>query len=147
MKTDKEKKSQKVIRSRPKAKVSAKTGSRARRKGHNYERAIVKFFKDLGFEQAKTSRLGSRLLDAAKVDICDIPFNVQCKAVEAHIDYYKLTDEITAEVGKLVPRRAEYPVIIFHKKNKKTNVVMTMDEFSKFFKMVYANKLIYESYI
>lgn len=136
-----------MIRSRPKAKVSAKTGSRARRKGHNYERAIVKFFKDLGFEQAKTSRLGSRLLDAAKVDICDIPFNVQCKAVEAHIDYYKLTDEITAEVGKLVPRRAEYPVIIFHKKNKKTNVVMTMDEFSKFFKMVYANKLIYESYI
>lgn len=147
MKTDKEKKSQKVIRSRPKQKVSSNTGSRARRKGHNYERAIVKFFKDLGFEQAKTSRLGSRLLDAAKVDICDIPFNVQCKAVEAHIDYYKLTEEITAELTKLVPRRAEYPVIIFHKKNKKTNVVMTMDEFQKFFKAMWANKLIYESYI
>lgn len=147
MRTDKEKKSQKVIRSRPKAKVSSKTGSRARRKGHNYERAIVKFFKDLGFEQAKTSRLGSRLLDAAKVDICDIPFNVQCKAVEAHIDYYKLTEEITAELAKLLPKRAEYPVIIFHKKNKKTNIVMTMDEFEKFFKAMWANKLIYESYI
>lgn len=144
MKTEKEKKSQKVIRSRP---HSPKTGARARRKGHNYERSIVKFFRDLGFEHAKTSRLGSRLLDSAKVDICDIPFNVQCKAVEAHIDYYKLTDEVTSEVSKLVPKRAEYPVIIFHKKNKKTNVVMTMDEFSKFFNMVWANKLIYENYI
>jgi Holliday junction resolvase len=146
MKTEKEKKSQKVIRSRPKAK-SPNSGARARRKGHNYERNIVKFFKDLGFEQAKTSRLGSRLLDAAKVDICDIPFNVQCKAVEAHIDYYKLTEEISAELAKLVPKRVEYPVIIFHKKNKKTNVVMTMDEFSKFFKAMWSNKLIYDHYV
>ena len=74
MKTEKEKKSQKTIRSRP---HSPKTGARARRKGHNYERSIVKFFRDLGFEHAKTSRLGSRLLDSAKVDICDIPFNVR----------------------------------------------------------------------
>lgn len=145
MRKEKEKKSQKVIRSRPNA--SPRSGARARRKGHNYERAIVKFFKDLGFEDAKTSRLGSRLLDAAKVDICDIPFNVQCKAVEAHIDYYKLTEEITAELKKLLPKRAEYPVIIFHKKNKKTNVVMTMEEFNKFFEMIRDNKIIYDPYI
>lgn len=98
-KTEKEKKSEKVIRSRPSKPAGA--GKRARRKGHNYERTIVKYFKDLGFDQAKTSRLGSRLLDSAKVDICDIPFNVQCKAVEANIDYYKLTDEISKELKKL----------------------------------------------
>lgn len=136
----KEEKSNKVIRSRP-AK-SAGAGKRARRKGHNYERTVVKYFKDLGFDQAKTSRLGSRLLDSAKVDICDIPFNVQCKAVEAHIDYYKLTDEIRTELHKLIPDREDYPIMIFHKKNKKTNVVMTLEEFTKFFSTMYANKLI-----
>jgi hypothetical protein len=139
-KSDKEKKSEKIIRSRSAKPAGA--GKRARRKGHNYERTVVKYFKDLGFDRAKTSRLGSRLLDSAKVDICDIPFNVQCKAVEAHIDYYKLTDEIKTELTKLVPEREDYPILIFHKKNKKTNVVMTLEEFTKFFNHMWAKKLI-----
>lgn len=130
MKTVKEKKSQKVIRSR-KSPITAGAGKRARRKGHNYERTIVKFFKDLGYADAKTSRLGSRLLDSAKVDICDIPFNVQCKAVEANIDYSKLTGEIEGEITKLIPGRINLPIMIFHKKNRNTNVVMTLDEFEK----------------
>jgi hypothetical protein len=130
MKTVKEKKSQKVIRSR-KSPTTAGAGKRARRKGHNYERTIVKFFKDLGYVDAKTSRLGSRLLDSAKVDICDIPFNVQCKAVEANIDYNKLTGEIEGEITKLIPGRINLPIMIFHKKNRNTNVVMTLDEFEK----------------
>lgn len=123
-------------------KKNSSTGTRSRRKGHNYERTIVKYFKTLGYIEAKTSRLGSRLLDSAKVDICDIPFNVQCKAVEAHIDYYKLTEEISKELKKLFPYREDYPILIFHKKNKKTNVVMTLEEFNKFFKDAYANRLI-----
>jgi hypothetical protein len=139
-KTEKEKKSEKIIRSRPSKPAGA--GKRARRKGHNYERTVVKYFKDLGFDQAKTSRLGSRLLDSAKVDICDIPFNVQCKAVEANIDYYKLTDEISKELKKLIPQREDYPILIFHKKNKKTNVVMTLEEFTKFFNKMFETRLI-----
>lgn len=130
MKSEKEKKSQKVIRSR-KSPTTSGAGKRARRKGHNYERTIVKFFKDLGYTDAKTSRLGSRLLDSAKVDICDIPYNVQCKAVEANIDYKKLTDEIEGEINKLTPGRANLPIMIFHKKNRNTNVVMTLEEFEK----------------
>lgn len=124
---DKKAKSEKVIRSRPSKPAGA--GKRARRKGHNYERSVVKFFKDLGYDQAKTSRLGSRLLDSAKVDICDIPFNVQCKAVEANIDYHKLTDEVKTELEKLMPQREKYPIIIFHKRNKKTNVILTIEQF------------------
>jgi hypothetical protein len=123
----------------PRAKKSPTTsgaGKRARRKGHNYERTVVKFFRDLGYTDAKTSRLGSRLLDSAKVDICDIPFNVQCKAVEANIDYSKLTGEIEGEIAKLTPGRINLPIIIFHKKNRNTNVVMTLDEFEKFMKQL-----------
>jgi hypothetical protein len=123
----------------PRAKKGPTTsgaGKRARRKGHNYERTVVKYFKDLGYADAKTSRLGSRLLDSAKVDICDIPFNVQCKAVEANIDYSKLTGEIEGEIAKLTPGRINLPIIIFHKKNRNTNVVMTLDEFEKFMKQL-----------
>lgn len=137
MSTDKEKKSQKVIRSRPAKPASS--GKRARRKGHNYERTIVKLFKDLGYDEAKTSRLGSRLLDSAKVDICDIPFNVQCKAVEANINYVNLTTEITTEIAKLVPNRKDFPILIFHKKDRQTTVAMTLDEFIKFIKSFKTN--------
>ena len=76
------------------------------------------------------------------MDICDIPFNVQCKAVEANIDYYKLTDEISKELKKLIPQREDYPILIFHKKNKKTNVVMTLEEFTKFFNKMFETRLI-----
>ena len=92
----------------------------------------------LGFTEAITTRLGSRLMDAAKIDVCNVPFNVQCKAVEAKIDYHKLTDEITAEIEKLVPDRLPFPIMIFHKRNKKTSVVMTIDEFEKLLLMFVA---------
>ena len=131
MESWKEKKAKKTIRSRP-----SSSGRRARTKGHNFERTIVNYLKRIGFTEAITTRLGSRLMDAAKIDVCNVPFNVQCKAVEAKIDYHKLTDEITAEIEKLVPERLQYPIMVFHKRNKKTSVTMTLDEFEKFLLLV-----------
>lgn len=109
-------------------------GARNRRKGHNLERVIAKWFRDLGFARACTTREGSRLMDNAKLDICYIPFNVQCKAVESHIDYAALTQEVKTEVKKLVPERESYPIIIFHKRKRKTNVIFTLEEFEKLIK-------------
>lgn len=108
---------------------TANRGVRARRKGHSFERAVSKFFKRFGYNHACTSRLGSRLMDNAKIDICNIPFNVQCKADESNINYNKLTEEIKTEIAKLIPERLVYPILIFHKKNKKTNVIMTLEQF------------------
>ena len=133
MESKKEKKAKKTIRSRP-----SNSGKRARTKGHNFERTIVNWLRKLGYTEAITTRLGSRLMDAAKIDVCNVPFNVQCKAVEAKIDYHKLTDEITAEIEKLVPDRLPFPIMIFHKRNKKTSVVMTIDEFEKLLMMLVA---------
>lgn len=133
MESRKAKKAKKTIRSRP-----SNSGKRARTKGHNFERATVNWLRKLGFSEAITTRLGSRLMDAAKIDVCNVPFNVQCKAVEAKIDYHKLTDEITAEIEKLVPDRLPFPIMIFHKRNKKTSVVMTIDEFEKLLLMFVA---------
>lgn len=133
MESRKAKKAKKTIRSRP-----SNSGKRARTKGHNFERTTVNWLRKLGFTEAITTRLGSRLMDAAKIDVCNVPFNVQCKAVEAKIDYHKLTDEITAEIEKLVPDRLPFPIMIFHKRNKKTSVVMTIDEFEKLLLMFVA---------
>jgi hypothetical protein len=133
MESRKERKAKKTIRSRP-----SSSGKRARTKGHNFERAVVNYLKKVGFTEAMTTRLGSRLMDAAKIDVCNVPFNVQCKAVEAKIDYHKLTDDIAAEIEKLVPSRLPYPIVIFHKRNKKTSVVMTIDEFEKMLLMMLA---------
>lgn len=106
--------------------------SRNRRAGHNYERECTNYFKSLGFLRARTSRQASRLLDDAKVDIAYIPFNVQCKAVNSNINYLTLIKEVNTGIDKLMPERKEYPVIVFHKKkNKKTLVVMDIDEFTK----------------
>jgi hypothetical protein len=110
-------------------------GSKNRRAGHNYERKCTNYFKELGFLRARTSRQASRLLDDAKVDIAYIPFNVQCKAVDSNMNYLTLIDEINVKIKELVPERKDYPTIVFHKrKNKKTLVVMNIDEFTKLLK-------------
>lgn len=115
-------------------------GSKSRRKGHNYERDIVKFFNKLGFK-ALTTRNASRLMDNAKIDIYGLPFNVQCKAVEARIEYHNLTKEITDQILKLCPDRSNFPIIIFHKRKKKTTVTMTLEEFEKLIAQSYGTTI------
>ena len=51
-----------------------------KRKGSNAERYYAQTFRDLGFEYCKTSRLGSKLHDNAKIDLIFIPYNIQIKA-------------------------------------------------------------------
>ncbi len=56
------------------------TGKTNKRRGHDAERYYAKLFKDLGFPLCETSRLASRKHDNAKIDLVDIPFNIQIKA-------------------------------------------------------------------
>lgn len=93
----------------------------ARTKGHNYERRIVQEFINLGWINAKTSRKANPELDALKVDLVETnPFQVQCKAVEAGINYHKLL--------KSMPNNDQHNVI-FHKRNGHQVVVMDKDTF------------------
>ena len=48
--------------------------------GHNAERYYCKIFKNLGFEFCNTARYASRLHDDAKIDLVNLPFNLQVKA-------------------------------------------------------------------
>lgn len=111
-------------------------GKANRRKGHNLERAIVKKFKDSGYEFAKTSRQASRLLDDSKVDIAFVPFLPQCKkGYVKGLNYTQIIKEIKEAIQTNFPPDNEvhkYPCLIFHDKGRKSEeklVIMEEDTF------------------
>ena len=59
--------------------MAKSNGSRNRTMGHNAERYYCTLFKEW-FPFCTTSRLGSRLYDNAKIDLINLPFNLQIKA-------------------------------------------------------------------
>lgn len=60
--------------------LNKRRGATNKRKGHDAERYYAQVFKELGFSFCVTARLGSRLYDNAKIDLINLPFNVQIKA-------------------------------------------------------------------
>jgi len=95
----------------------------ARNKGKNFELAIISQLKEQGF-QAVSSRMESKSMDDAKVDIIDnTPFYFQCKAVERMNESYH-------EIIKSMPA-GKVPVIL-HKRNRKGTVaVMDWEAFKR----------------
>jgi len=96
--------------------------SASRRKGHNLERAIAKLFRGFGFKFAKTSREASRLLDSCKIDIANIPLNIQCKNGynNNRPKYETIYKECKEELKKNYPptdNLHNYPIVLVHKLN------------------------------
>ena len=54
----------------------------SRAKGNSYELQIINKFKERGWVDCVSSSSESKRTDDAGVDICYLPVNVQCKAVE-----------------------------------------------------------------
>lgn len=126
--------------------VKKRSPAYSRRKGHNAERAITKLFKDIGYEDAATSRYASRLLDDCKVDIANVPYNVQSKAVEANIDYIALIKEIKDNLSKKFKERLEYPTVVAHKRNRKTLYIMEEDDFFEMVRSIHDGEEIFQRY-
>jgi hypothetical protein len=103
----------------------------ARKKGNSYELQIVNELKELGYDVG-SSRNESRKMDALKVDIVgDIPFHIQCKAVEKGVTYHQTLKDMPMDK---VP-------VIFHKRNNKgTVVVMKQEDFYIMLKKFYVKK-------
>ena len=92
----------------------------SRDKGHAYERQIVSICKDLGYDEAGTSRNNNRALDALKVDLVNTdPFNIQAKAQENGINYFKLLDSMPQE---------DNHNIVLHKKNRQGDIAVMRTE-------------------
>lgn len=107
-------------------------GARNKRNGSNWERKLAQRFREVGFDRCKTTRQTSRLLDACKVDLDFIPWNIQAKNVN-NINYQEVINEVKTALQVDYPERLEYPIVVMHK--KKTNKLAVMD-IEDFFKLV-----------
>lgn len=107
----------------------------ARKKGHAYELDIRDWFKELGWNDAVSSRSESKNMDDKGVDLCyTAPFNAQMKAVEKLGSIH----DILAKM----PNDSNYNVV-FHKKNRKgTIVAMTIEDFKEILQMLITNQII-----
>jgi hypothetical protein len=97
----------------------------SRRKGHNYERDIVKELREMGYD-VHTARYASRMMDDKGIDIVgDFPFAIQCKSSINQPNAHVLLTEKECDV-------------IFYRKQEKANknfitkgeyVFMTKEDF------------------
>lgn len=96
------------------------SGSRNRTKGHNLERTVASLLREIGFEFARTSRSESKTLDDCGVDICNVPFLVQCKSgydnrYPRYPEIYNsIRENIADKYDKNSPLRL-FPVVLIHK--------------------------------
>jgi len=97
--------------------------NRNRTAGHNYERILVKEFKELGYQHCCTSRAESKNRDDAGVDLCySGHFNVQAKYTQNAPNMHTLLASMPEEDGQIN--------VVFHKrKNVGETVTMTKKDF------------------
>ena len=124
-----------------------KTKVNNKRKGSNAEREYAKRFREAGFENCITSRLGSRLYDNSGIDLMNIPFNVQIKAgIQRGINYSKELQYVKDQISHNFDLSDEVnnkPILLIHKKPKlegKRNrgefdelIIMSVADFFKYF--------------
>ena len=107
----------------------------ARKKGHSYELAVIKMFRDLGWD-CVSSRSESKRTDDLGIDICYTdPFAVQCKAVEKLGSLHDV-------LAKMPDKKGTYNLVFHKRKNKGSTVTMSKDTFFELLEMLLANKII-----
>ena len=109
--------------------------------GARVERTYRTKFIDLGFSFCKTTRQASRLLDDCKVDLMNLPINVQVKGGKSYdtMNASEILSEMSEALVQNYPPDHQYHkqlgVIIHHRrargrrKDYDTLVYMTLDDF------------------
>jgi hypothetical protein len=95
--------------------------SRNRSAGNGWERELAELFREVGFSDVITTRLGSRELDGKKIDLMNsnsskegrLPYNVQAKNYARSLQYGALLDELPKEEGIMN--------VVLHKQTVKKN--------------------------
>lgn len=97
-------------------------GATNKRRGNNAERYYAKAFRSLGYEHCHTSRFVSKKADNAKVDLVNIPFNVQIKAgLQKKLSPGKELLLMKASISAMYSPEDEMyskPNLVIHHKNK-----------------------------
>jgi hypothetical protein len=113
----------------------ATKGRGARIKGHAFERKIAEWWRARGFENCKTSRFESKMLDDKKVDLTHTgPFYCQCKAVENLGSIHNVLAEM--------PKEEKYNLVFHQRARKGIVVAMMLEDFEEILDMLTQNKII-----
>ena len=84
-----------------------------------------------------TARLGSRLLDNCKLDLINIPYNVQLKHDKRKLPYDEIFREMASGLANNLPKDSPihtYPKIIIHRLGRKRCqefAIMPIEDFKK----------------
>ena len=77
--------------------------NRNRTAGHDWEREVIKDFKEIGYTEAVSSRYSSRETDDAGIDICNTDnLAIQCKNTSKSIDYHKINKAMNTDKHKII---------------------------------------------
>lgn len=109
-----------------------KTGKYCRTKGHKAEQELAKLFRELGYSFCKTSREESKVLDACKIDLVNLPIHIQSKAgynigVSPHLLLRQMKEELKKRIPPESPEHGK-PAVVIHRRDK-TQGVRERDEF------------------
>jgi len=125
-----------MIKKRPRGNLNSNSGSKARAKGHRFERQLRKEFVELGFTECQTSRFASKMLDSMKVDLCFTdPFYIQAKNVERNFDPQAILESMPKT-------KTHYNIVIRKKKKFKDVVCMDKSTFYEFLEMLKKNLIL-----
>lgn len=121
-------------------------GTTNRTLGHNAERYYCKIFKELGFNFCDTARNASRLYDNAKIDLINLPFNLQIKAgIQKNMNPGKELFSMETAVAALFPPEDSVHTkskILVHKKRVGPGNKRTPES-----EVVYMSKAQYDIYL
>jgi len=115
-------------------KTKSSIGKTNKTKGSNLERLVAKNMREIvGYTFAKTTRATSKLLDASKIDIAFVPYNIQTKNgyAKSYPKYDIVFKEMEEGLKKNFPPEEKYhnyPKILIHKLPEKgTFATITYD--------------------
>lgn len=113
-----------------------------KRKGSRVERKYRLIFRQIGFSLCETSRYASTLLDACKIDLVNLPFNIQIKAgkqiglnpaKELYLMLYMIENKLDSSFKKPCFLLHEKEIIRGKRREEYDSIIyFTLDQFTKF---------------
>lgn len=125
-----------------------KRGSAARRKGHDLERKIVRDLQKLGYENAKTTRACSKLLDDCQVDVAPEGALIEqtTMLIQAKAGYHRARPKADVIFNEMDRRLAEQfpsehkilkrPKYLIHKLGNKENEQLVTMTYKTWLKLI-----------
>ena len=110
----------------------------SKQKGKRYELEIAKYFKDLGFENARRSVQYNGKVEEGQADVVGVPFlHIECKHNES-LNIEKALQQAIRDNGE----KNRIPVVIHRKNGEKSKVTMTLDDFSMLYGEYYSSMIL-----